>query len=206
MEEAGGGNRGDSTGTVTSSQRLGSRSFSETTLTKGRRGQVGVRGRGLSPWKHPPWSITSRVGQSTRGQKEQQTMAGPVFNTSSVGFFSLFFKIFFSLIAGFLGRLLYFFGHYSHQQAWSTVTQEIKNVYVSSVKMPLTKKSKIKQKERKRHCIFTSRSFGATRLFFFFWQSSQSSYMSVSRLSFLVICDMISDFLIPLGSDLKTGV
>lgn len=53
--------------------------------------------------------------------------------------------------------------------------------------------TKDQKKEEKKALHIYIKKFGAT----FFWQSSQSSYMSVSRLSFLVICDMISDLLIP---------
>lgn len=54
-------------------------------------------------------------------------------------------------------------------------------------------KDKKTNKNKKKALHIYIKKFGAT----FFWQSSQSSYMSVSRLSFLVICDMISDLLIP---------
>lgn len=181
MEEAGGGNRGDSTGTVTSSQRLGSRSFSETTLTKGRRGQVGVRGRGLSPWKHPPWSITSRVGQSTRGQKEQQTMAGPVFNTSSVSFFSFFFKIFLLFNCRFFGSSVVFFrslfssaslkySHTGNQKCLCLVCQDATN-----------KKIKNQTEGKKKALHIYIKKFWGDSTFFFFSGSPHSLHTWVSH-------------------------
>lgn len=96
-----------------------------------------------------------------------------------------------------LWLLCIFFCHYSHQQAWSTVTQKKK------IKKSLCLACEDRKENEKALHIYIKK-FGATRLFF--WQSSQSSYMSVSRLSFLVICDMISDSLILKSSDLKTCV
>lgn len=71
---------------------------------------------------------------------------------------TLSFPPLFLLNAVFWVVVVVFFGHYSHQQAWSTVTQ---NVLCLS-------RCHDRPKKEKRHCIFTSRSFGAT----FFWQSS----------------------------------
>lgn len=117
------------------------------------------RGWGLSPWKHPPWMITSRVGALTRDEqkkKKKNRWKGPVFDT--VLFFFPSFYLFFLKCSFWVVCGCCIFRHYSHQQAWSTVTQK-RNVYVSSVKMP----PKTKKKKKKRHCIFTSRSLG--RLF-----------------------------------------
>lgn len=85
------GNRNDSadsTVTVMSSHRnSGVDHFSGATATKGR------RGRGLSPWKHPPWTITTRVDVSTRKKKIHNQWKSPVFDT--VFFFFLLFNFFF---------------------------------------------------------------------------------------------------------------
>lgn len=92
------GNRNDgadSTVTVMSSHRN-----SEVNHYQGPRPKKEGQGRGLSPWKHPPWTI-HQVGTSTRGKEKTKVKIqwkGPVFDT--VFIFS-FFLFFFSLNAGF---------------------------------------------------------------------------------------------------------
>lgn len=150
-------------------------------------GDTRKAGRGLSPWKHPPWS-TSQVGVSTREKKKKKPMEGPVFDTFFFFFFLfLLFKHFseMQVFESFMVVAVFFRSLFSSASLKYSHTEN--NVYVSSVEMPL--------KTLKKGIAYLHQEVWGDSTFF--WQSSQSSYMSVSRLSFLVICDMISDLLIP---------
>lgn len=88
------GNRNDSadsTVTVMSSHRMSGvdRFWGPRRLTE-------RRGWGLSPWKHPPWMITSRVGALTRDeQKKKKKIDGRVQSLTLSYFFFLLFIYFF---------------------------------------------------------------------------------------------------------------
>lgn len=135
--------------------------------------------------------------ESSRGinpeTNKQKKISGRVQSlTPSLYFFFLFLIFLLNAVFELFVVVMYFFCHYSHQQAWSTVTQK-KKMLMSCLWRP--------KRKRKGIAYLHQEVWGDST---FFWQSSQSSYMSVSRLSFLVICDMISDSLIL--SDLKTSV
>lgn len=155
------------------SQKVGSRSFSGTTATSRKAGE----GWGLSPWKHPPWTITSRVGASTRKKK----INGRV-QSLTLSIFFILFKIFF-LNAVFESFVVFF--SVSKLEVQSHRKKCLCLIYQDATKDP----------EKKKGIAYLHQEVWGDSTFF--WQSSQSSYMSVSRLSFLVICDMISDLLIP---------
>lgn len=180
----GGGNRNDgadSTVTVMSSHRNSEVNHDQGPRPKKKKGRGGVclhgnilHGRYIK-LVHQPEEKKKKGKNSMEGSSLWYCL-----------YFFLLFVFFFLKCRFWVVCWCIFFSYYSHQQAWSSHTE--KNVYVSSVKMPLKKKNK------KELHIYIKKFWGDST---FFWQSSQSSYMSVSRLSFLVICDMISDYWYP---------